>query len=177
MNDGSTVSVKLSPGEMMMSALAGVMREVHAVNKGRQDTKTPEGKVRTGWQNHAEGCLAEMAVAKWLGVYWNPDIGGVGKGDVGEIEVRATAVESYRLTVFDDDPGDKPVVSVVGEVGKYTLRGWVFGHEGKTPEYKKQAEICKMIGGANFVATADLRPMSELDGWESHPDRIDVAEN
>ena len=50
--------VRLTLKQIELAAWAGVQRQANRISKGQYDHN---------WQNHVEGCLAEFAVASYLG--------------------------------------------------------------------------------------------------------------
>ena len=163
----------------MLACLAGSMREADADRRGREDTRAVEGKRRTGFQNHIEGCLTEIATAKAFRWYWHPKIGEISKGDVRDIEVRSQQHAGHNHVVLKNDPDDKPVVSIVpkggkSSIGKYILRGWIFGHEGKVEQYHQV--YLRLIGKSTLkgylIPASKLRAMSTLRGWRENPARF-----
>ena len=61
-------NIELTMTEIMQSAQVGVMRRMQRLKSGYA---LPHGlKTGTEWQLFIEGALAECALAKFLGVYW-----------------------------------------------------------------------------------------------------------
>lgn len=146
-----STQIKLSTWEMMIAANAGVMRQVQNLQKGR----TPSYGVdeQSHWQIHIEGCLGEYALAKYLGVYWAGN--GFRQSDVGIYEVRTGSKDNYRLILHPDDADDKYFWLLCGGNGKYEVKGWILGRDGKKKEYWQDP-----VGGrpAYFVPQNKLMP-------------------
>jgi|2_EtaG_2_1085320.scaffolds.fasta_scaffold05805_1 hypothetical protein len=129
---GDDPVVVLTPSEMAMGANAGAQRRIYNIVK-KHPPMFPSA--RGQWHEDIEGALAEMALAKHMGVYWQGK-GSVRGPDVGDFEVRWTPWETGKLVLHEktDKPG-KRYHLVTGEYGQYTLRGWYTMEEGCRPEY------------------------------------------
>ena len=124
--------VELTPWEMLLAAQAGVMRQVENKKLGRRPAYGA-GSAQD-WQLNIEGALGEYALAKHLGLYWS----GKGKlraADVGDVDVRTRSKPHYELILHDDDPDDRIFWLLTGVYGRYEVRGWIQGRDGKRPEY------------------------------------------
>jgi hypothetical protein len=107
------------------------------------------------------GCLSEMAVAKWRNCFWNSE--DVGAIDVGNVEVRAIDNDNNRLILHAEDRDAVPFVSVlvVRELlPVVSLRGWVYGWEGKVAEFWQ--DPTGKDRWAFFVSNDFLHPMEAL---------------
>ena len=126
------MEVTLNNAEILLAALAGVVRLI----KGQKSLKDKYGATRD-WSEDIEGCLGEMALAKGLGEYWH-GVQRVGGDDVGAgLEVRTTTYTNGHLLLHDDDHDDRRYYLVTGSLGKYHLRGYIYGVDGKKREYWK----------------------------------------
>lgn len=161
MNDTThDIEVSLSPSEMMSAAIAGVMRQVE--NCARLRTPRFGAGASNDWQLHIEGCLGEYVIAKYLGVFW-PGKGGLRDADVGDMDVRTRSRDNYELILHESDPDDRVFWLVCGGNGKYRVKGWITGYDGKHSDYWKDP-----AGGrpAYFVPQSVLR--APRDFWEAH---------
>lgn len=139
------VKVELDENELRRWAHAGIDRRISAMAKKR---KGAHGFDREGeaWQIDIEGLCAEAAVAKALGVYFNPVVGELDTtlGDVlPGVQVRSTRYGYDRTNVgfllcHDTDADTDRFVLVCGAYGHYRIAGWILGENGKQPAYKKQ---------------------------------------
>jgi len=104
------------------------------------------------WQISIEGALAEMALAKHLGLYWSK--GKVGCKDVGPHQCRSSQRDDRRLILHDRDCDTDRYYFVTGKNGEYWIRGWIMGKDGKKDEFKDDP-----CGGrpAYFVPTSVLK--------------------
>lgn len=79
------------------------------------------------------GYLAELAVAQYLDVPWDPPIGTTDKhsGDVGGFQVRATKYRTGCLVVRPQDPPGHVYILVTGEPPDLAIVGWATGWEAR----------------------------------------------
>lgn len=124
--------VSLEMHEIMLAAHAGVMRQVENLKLGR--TPAHGCGVESDWQLNVEGCLGEMALAKYLGVWW-PGKGRFRDCDVSNVDVRTATKDHYRLILHKEDPDDRVFYLLTGVNGVYTVRGWILGEDGKNEEW------------------------------------------
>jgi hypothetical protein len=154
---GEIVTITLTSSEMMIAAICGVMRQITNLRDGRRDAY---GCQKDGaWQIHIEGACGEMAVARYLGVYYNGNIGNLRASDAGRVQVRTRSRDNYDLIVHPEDNDNVPFVLVTGTAPTYILRGWLLGIDAKQKEY-----WIDPAGGrpAYFVPQHYLNPMDEL---------------
>ncbi len=141
--------VRLTLKQIELAAWAGVQRQANRISKGQYDHN---------WQNHVEGCLAEFAVASYLGKHWDGAIGIPGPGDIGrKIEVRSTGVADGRLLLKETDQTNADWVLVIGSNGDYQLMGWLEGIQAKQQKY-----LGKLKAGGEtlyIIPRTELKPM------------------
>jgi hypothetical protein len=118
-----------------------------------------------GWSPSIDGAIAETAVARALGIWWD---GGTrdkyDEPDIGNwIQVRSSRHDDGCLTVYAYNP--KPhayvFVSLARLMSEKTVRiaGWLYGHEAMKAEWWEE----KRKGGAAYWAPQSaLRPFDEL---------------
>jgi hypothetical protein len=97
-----------------------------------------------GW--HEIGALGECAVAKGLGIPWDPPINSfrslpdIQWGPLG-IEVKTRTKSWYELIVRGDDRIDWAYILVLpgGDAlvdnASWIIRGWIMGHDAQRPEW------------------------------------------
>lgn len=126
-------SVTLTASELTTAAMIGVRRQVQNLVRGRQDAhgRGPED----GWTPHIEGACGEMAVAKWMGLYWSGNMGELAADDVGGLQVRTASAVDSRLIVHPSDPDDRVFVLVTGRAPNFVLQGWLMGRDAKDPAF------------------------------------------
>lgn len=115
----------------MMAAVVGVMRQINNIRGNHRHLYG--GKKNQGWQYHIEGALGECAVAKYLDIYWH--MGEKGGDDVGNHQVRTTPYEIGRLIIHPQDEDDVRYYLAVGCNGRYVIKGWILGRDGKREEF------------------------------------------
>ena len=133
------------------------MRQVESLRSGNKNRYA--AKNDKAWQLHIEGALGEMAAAKVLGVYWSSSVNGFKHPDVGAWQVRTRSSHDYDLIVRDSDAPGSRYVLVTGSMGLYRVHGWVYGHEARRKEWRKNHG---QHGVAWFVPQAALRPVDEM---------------
>jgi hypothetical protein len=155
--------VRLKRSEFLYAAKIGVTRHVEDKINGR---KNQNGAGRGDeWRHDTVGALGEMAVAKYLGIYWNGNLGDLGAADVGSLEVRACSEVGYRLILHEPEEGDDPdalfIHAVVSEdlFPQIRLGGWIRAENGQREKYWSDP-----AGGrpAYFVPSGDLHPMDKI---------------
>lgn len=121
---------------------------------------------------HRLGALAEAAVARWLGVAWNPNTGPDFHRqpyDVAHCQVRATRHERGGLLVHRSDPSDQPyVVCHVDDrrpdrTARVRVLGWQWGHVAKQRQWWSEPQPGR---GVFMLPQRLLLPPNEL------PDRL-----
>lgn len=161
------VPVALEASEVRHAALVGISRHLAALSQGRRNPDLT--RTDAAWQCDIEGALGELAVAKALGVFWEPNVGGNDKndGDVAGWHVRATARPAGSLIIHNRDPDDALFVLVTGEPPCLHIRGWLYGHEAKQTHYWRNAAS----NGAPLPRPAYFVPADDLMPWDSRPFR------
>ncbi len=156
-------TLTLTPDELELAAMVGVKRHIGALRDRRADQ---HGATRdNGWTLHIEGAAGEMATARALGRYWGAPIGTYKRGgDVGAVQVRTRCSDDYDLLIRDRDRADDVFVLVTGLAPNFTVRGWIYGHEARRDEWRKEH------GGrpaAWFVPQSALHPLRTLPGVDA----------
>lgn len=153
--------VELTQDEMLAAAIHGVQRNLYNLARGAQ----PRYGAGTSkdWQLSIDGSLGEMAVAKWLGVFWHGSLGNYDAKDVGGYQVRTSGLDVLSVRTGDKD--EDVFICVHGVNGRYVLRGWIYGREGKLPRYYGDRFN---NGRPNYwIPFSDLHPMETLPGRET----------
>lgn len=107
-------------------------------------------------------CRGEMAVAKYLNLFWSGSVGDYKAPDVGGlVEVRTINKAGRRLIVHPEDRDWAPYVLVdVSNQPMMKLVGWMFGTDAKNKKY--WADPTGKGRHAYFVPQSDLLPMEQL---------------
>lgn len=124
--------VTLTQSQVEHGAFEGFMRASRALfNDYRDRNGAPRDQL---WQFHIEGACGEIAFCKWRNIFWQADR-DFSHADAGTVGVRTRSRLDYELRLFPSDEDDRPYVLVLGVAPKYTLRGWIWGREGKLRKY------------------------------------------
>ncbi len=162
------IEVRLAWDELQFAAEVGVRRRIY----GLSQCKVRDGQVAhlTGYQDNVLGACGEMAVAKYLGLYWPPSIGttrhnGVKPPDVAGYEVRTRSVNWWDLMLHKRDPDERIAILILAEKEPiFLLPGWILCADGKLPKYWDDPS--KKAGGpsrpAFFIPQDDLASMETL---------------
>lgn len=152
-------TVKLTYAEMQLAGLAGIQRQIQNLKDRSKPAHGADDQ--NDWQKHIEGCLGEMALAKYLGVYWGGK-GFKGDFDVLDVDARTASKDYYCLILHNTDEDERFVYLLTGINGTYEVRGGMNAKEGKKPEFWKEYYKGR---GAYFVPQKLLRfPCPEKDG-------------
>lgn len=123
------IPVELTWAELWLAINAGVLRRLNGVRYRREE---PYGARPTAaWNDDINGCIAELALAKYLGIFWSGTVGRLDLPDVGTLQVRSKVEVQHRLVVLRSDDDDKPFVSVLVTVPVCHLCGWMFAKDAK----------------------------------------------
>lgn len=152
------IEVVLTPPQILMGAHIGLMRQTSNM-KNNRNPRYGAGH-NNDWQYNIEGCLGEMAVASFLGIYWDGNINRLDRADVGDLEVRTRSEHWHEMLLHEADKDESKHLLVTGKNGSYQLHGWLYGYEGKLDKYWKDPS--KKDRPAFFIPQSELRPISEL---------------
>lgn len=129
MGMGDRETIKLTPDELWQGVVVGANRRISCLFVKKDTSHYKEYKEGEEWSAEIESCCSEIAVAKWLGVYWS---GGVydkhtPESDVGSgREVRHTTYPTGRLIIYPTDKANHKYLLVTGKAPTYTFIGWMF---------------------------------------------------
>lgn len=115
------IAVMLGWPQVTIAVWVGAMRNIASLRQGLRHSHGYDGS--DGWSIHIEGAAAEMAVAKFLGLYWEGGVNTFKQGDVGDLQVRWTDKESGRLLIRPRDPLAIYVLAV-GRIPEFRVVGW-----------------------------------------------------
>ena len=144
--------VSLTPAEMLQGGIVGMRRRVDSILKKLHD----QAGDSNGWENEIEGALAEMAVAKAFGQYFDPNVGKYGEADVGEFHVRQTKYTDGHLRIEKHETHGKYLL-VTGAMGEYTIRGWIDAEKARHEKF-----LCVKHKGRNpayWIPQSELEPV------------------
>ena len=110
--------------------------------------------------NYILGAVGEYAVAKYLGKFYDGNVGNLEAVDVaGEYEVKTTPVPGGHLIIKPEAKDDKPFVLAVVEDMTVRLPGWMMGTDIKQEQYERADQHGRVL---YWVPQSDLHPMSTL---------------
>lgn len=158
------IEIRLSSTEMKQACEVGLLRQFNAIQKGYQDSFGFGG---TGWSEHLEGAMGEMAFCKALEAFYEPRMAQFHDGlpDVGErTEVRTRSRHGYDLIVRPEDHEDRVYWLVTGKHGHYQIQGGIKGRDAKQEKWKATHGGRSM---AYFVPKKELRCLSLLPGYRA----------
>jgi hypothetical protein len=159
--DDEWPEVRLTWAEVRYAAIVGIERNIDALRYEREPTYGSRPWDR--WRGNIEGAGAEIATSKYFGFYWNGNFGDFGADDAGPLQVRWTSGEDGKradLRLHERDNDRKAFVLVTGVAPVYTLRGWLFGIEGKNYDWWRDGAPKRP---AFWAPQRVLRPISQLE--------------
>lgn len=157
------VSVRLTYAQISLAGHVAVMRRTSDMKSGR----VPRFGAKQTWDLDINGCCGEIAVARYLNLFWCGAFNDFEARDVGGlVDVRACSKRDYRLILHHDDIDGVPYVNAHVSPPDVVMSGWLFAREGKLDKYWDDP-----LGGraAFFVPQKFLRPMDELLAWAKAP--------
>ena len=125
-----TIPLDLTRAEMLAAGLVGLMRQM--VNHKHDAYGAEFGNP---WGSHVLGAIGELAVAKWLNMYWHPHVGRYDADDVGPFQIRTSSRVAGDLILHPRDADAKPFILVTGVGPRFYICGWCLAAEGKLREY------------------------------------------
>jgi hypothetical protein len=146
--------MKLNANEVLVATYIGSRRNAEACYTNRK-SRFPEKVAGERWGFHIESAHSELAVCKYLGIYWGFGVNTFHVPDVvnTNLEVRWSSREDMK--VRPDDSGI--IVSVTGKCPDYKINGWMRAEDCKQEKWKYDKDpICY------FVPRIHLRPIEEL---------------
>jgi hypothetical protein len=113
------------------------------------------------WSRNIEGAGAEMAFAKWAGVYYGPPQTIDDGIDVAGCQVKSTGFAGGALIIPQKARLDAPCVLVTGELPEYVIRGW-FWPEQADEKWLRSGKV----GVPSFwIPQEALYPLADLKAW------------
>lgn len=153
------ITIDLSWSEVHQAAQTGTNRCLNALRKGLKDAHGYEG---FGFDISIQGALGEIALAKYLNVYWdqyNSKRETWYEGDVGSFEVRTIRKRHHNLTLHQRDRDNRAYILACAEPPTVLLLGWIMGKDGKLEKYWTEPQK----GRPCFLFPRNkLKPMGEL---------------
>jgi len=158
--------ITLTTTELMVAAYVGSARNVQSLTRGWASA-AGLGASNT-WTPNVEGAAGEMAVAKLLGIYWQPIVGNPQADDVGPYQVRTNISRKHDdLCLRPKDRDDRIYISVLSFIPEFLVLGFIRGADGKQPAWLRDGSPdrpkCFYIPRAALRDLADLpQPAAEV---------------
>jgi hypothetical protein len=148
--------VTLTRDELIWATQGGVIRQIDALLKNRvQFFGDPQTSL---WITNIQGCIGEVAAAKFFGAYWTPNYDNPSR--VPDFGVRGQARSSSRidapLRMWEKDDPEHTFVRVWVQAPHCYLVGWLPGEEAMVPEWEKPPQVVKKDG----------KPDQQVRRWE-----------
>lgn len=131
--------ITLDRHEIFTAMHAAISRSISSVNSRQMRNMAHQ----TPWERillDVEAAGAEVAVAKYLGVYWAPTFGSNVVDINPNIDVKFTKHLTGRLLVYPEADPDRRYVLVTGAMPTYNIIGWIDGHDAKVDEFLDQPD-------------------------------------
>ena len=149
---------KLNDNEMFWGGMVGFKRQWDSVCNDRK-VRFAEKHPGELWAFHIIAAMAEMAVCKALGMYWDGSVGTFHVSDIPDQPIEVRWSTSGYLKVRKDDH-HVILVKVEGLPPTFQLIGWMRSKDAKAAKYLSDPNNRGVP--AYFVPTNELRPMSQL---------------
>lgn len=117
--------VVLDDCEMAMARACGAWR----LGRVRREGLGESGN--KGMHRDLPGAVAEMAVAKWAGVYWGGGSDIFAGADVAGFQVRSTTHRTGHLIIFDSERDEVQLLLVLVDQNRCTIVGTITAAEGR----------------------------------------------
>lgn len=154
------VKVELTKYEMEMACQVALRRQIDAEYAGMRD-RVNSKTFSEGLRAHVLGCMGEVAVAKYAGLYWNGSIGTfTSAADLGlRAEVRHRSLQSWDLIVRESDKDDSIYILSTGDSRNIVIHGGIQGKDAK------QSKWLQTHGGksAAYFIPSDQLPITPRD--------------
>ena len=120
--------IELTPSEVALAAQIGSRRFIESKFSDRKE----KIGASDGWNNNIEGCLAEVALAKHLNAWFDPNLMKFGEADVLDWHVRSTHHEKGHLYIAEYEKTGKYIL-MIGKFNKWRIAGWCHAEEVRQP--------------------------------------------
>jgi hypothetical protein len=125
-------TVILNKNEVYIASIVGIRRNI--TSRDSKDCNKVQNK-DFGWHIDIEAAGAELAFAKYMGLYWDFSVNTFKKQDVGGYQVRHTQVKDGKLIIRPKDNPEEKYVLIVGTGPEYLIAGWIWGYEAKQDQH------------------------------------------
>lgn len=118
---------KLKEFEYEMAVNVGMRRHVSSVYKNDRDVAGYNSDSDDAYKDAVEAAPAELAVAKYYGIYWDGSYNTYGIPDLldGTIDVKRCRANVHLIVrPKDEKKPDCALIAVTGSKGSYVIHGW-----------------------------------------------------
>lgn len=144
------MKVDLTPEEMLSAVIVGARRLIVSNQHHLANVAGCQRK----WDDEIEGAMAEAALAREKGLFFDPRVGRYHAKDVGAYHVRHTTLSDGSLIIREKDP-EGLYVLVTGSFGSYRIVGGI--------ESGKARQLHQYRKSPNGRPAAWFIPQSELE--------------
>src|SRR5262245_58679562 len=124
----NSVRVRLTWAEILLAASVGSMRRVQ--NLKLNSMPGNGAGQHNAWTLDIEGACGEMAVAKYLGLYWGGQVGDYSANDVGKFQVKTNTSRQWTdLIIRPTDSDDGQFILVLSFLPDFEVCGWIRGRD------------------------------------------------
>lgn len=160
--------MELNQYQCMYAVFVASMRRAQGhVISGEKGTTQGYTREHQNWDDECEGAAAEMAVAKWLDLFWCGRIANLKKPDVGPWQVRQTKYTSGHLLLNKRDKGDEYFFLVTGRMPKFMIYGPMLCSEGQLEKYWDKP---KREGGECYMVPREIVQAAKPPVWFKEPE-------
>ena len=129
--------IKLSSSELMSAAVTGALRRIASLqNKLNPGIYHASGNE---WSTDIDGAAAEMALSKYLNVYWSAHVNSMKDPDVLNWQVRSTHHKDGCLIIRNHDDPEQNYVLIISAAPNYTIVGWMCAKEARQEKYFRKS--------------------------------------
>jgi hypothetical protein len=151
------IEIVLNNAELYVAAQVGSMRRVASIQR-KLNNKLHSTK--SEWAMDIDGAAAEMAVAKYLNMYWVPTVNAGKEADVAGFQVRSTNHLNGNLLIRENDVKREQYILVISQPPTFKIIGWIWSDDAKSEKYWRPPD--ETGGGAWWVPQSDLMPMRTI---------------
>lgn len=116
------IAIRLERYEMEIASSVGRARNLSAIARGSKDVYPSDSQ--NAWGQHIDGAGAEMAFAKYIGLYWDGSVDTYrsGTGDLPYTQIDVKHSRDGKWKVKERDKGD--LVLVRGTMPEYIIEAY-----------------------------------------------------
>jgi hypothetical protein len=153
--------VKLEWYEIATAAQVGILKRIEQLKKaGAHTDMYGISNQEDIWTREIEGAAAEMAWAKWKGVYWDGSANIFNKADVGNIHVRSS-YRNLKMRIKPSDPNDGIFVFIFCRSPFYEIHGYTKAGDAKLEEWYHDGKTAPKGPPFFWVPVDGLKPVPE----------------